>query len=77
MRYRLLRQENLLTTPLFYDYAVMDAAGVDLRDALFKIHNPTPVIGVEHRGDNRYNIVLEGGRRKNDVDLARLLVARV
>ena len=77
MRYRLLRQENLLTTPLFYDYAVMDAAGVDLREALSKIADPIRVIGVEHRGDNRHNIVLEGGRRKNNVDLARLLVERI
>jgi hypothetical protein len=34
MRYRLLRQENLLTTPLFYDYYVMDAAGVNLKECI-------------------------------------------
>ena len=77
MRYRLLRLENLLTTPFFYDYYVIDAAGVNLKDALSKIDNPIRVIGVEHRSDNRHNIVLEGGRRKNSVDLARLLVERI
>lgn len=76
MRYRLLRQENLLTTPLFYDYYVMDAARVNLKDALSKIADPIRVTGVEHRNDNRHNIVLEGGRRKNNVDLTRLLVER-
>ena len=77
MRYRLLRQENIITTPLFYDYYVMDAAGINLKDALSKIADPIRVIGVEHRSDNRHNIVLEGGRRKNNVDLARLLVERL
>lgn len=77
MRYKLLKLENLLITPLFYDYYVMDAAGVNLKDALSKIADPVRVIGVEHRGDNSHNIVLEGGRRKNNVDLARLLVERI
>ena len=76
MRYKLLKLENIITTPLFYDYYVMDAAGVNLKDALSKINNPIRVIGVEHRSDNRHNIVLEGGHRKNNVDLARLLVAK-
>ena len=76
VRYKLLKLENLLSTPLFYDYYVMDVAGINLKDALSKVDNPIRVIGVEYRGDNNHNIILEGGRRKNDVDLARLLVAR-
>lgn len=76
MRYKLLRTENLLTTPLFYDYAVMDVAGINLKDALSKVVKPVRVIGVEYRGDGRHNVVLENGRR-NNVDLGRLLVERV
>lgn len=72
MKYRFVDNADLLTTPLFYDDAVMNG------DPISEITNPPiRVVGVQCRSDGKHNITLEGGRRKNNVDLQRLLVAKV
>lgn len=79
MKYRLLVdvQADLLTTPLFYDFTVMSASDIDLHKALSKVTHPIRVTRVLYRSDGRHNIELEGGIRKNNIDLARLLIERL